>query len=140
MPKPGAEPATVRAEVPVVVMNHLRKTVSDGVAHKIRTIAAGDSNAVGTPALPPFRGTIDGLTNRSARGGSNGRKGGESERGILFESLFGSDPAPRLLCGHGQHLQVSRQARRVERRIGRWQALCATCPCREENYWGRFPF
>lgn len=108
MPEPTAELFRLRAKIPVVLMNDCRNSEGDGVAHQSAAVAAGGSEAVGSPTLSPFFWAIDPLTNGRARGYAKRRDRRKRLRSVIIESLFWSDGTPWFWRGLRQQFQESR--------------------------------
>ena len=126
VPEPGAERPLVGPEVAVVVSKYRGRAIGNGIRDKTATVAAGNTNAVGSPSLTPFVGAVNRLADCRRGHGTQTCVGREIEGCVEAESLFLANLAPRLGGWLGQHLKVPGQAGRIESWISNGRGLTGT--------------
>src|SRR4249920_2100238 len=135
VPEPGAERLPVGPEVAIVVFKYRGRSIGNGICDKAAAVAAGNTNAVGSPSLTPFMGAIDGLADCRRGHGTQPRIGREIEGCVEVESLFLANLAPRLGGWSGKHLKVRWQPGRIESWISNGSGLAGTKKrTRQEEY------
>jgi len=126
VPEPGAERLPVRPEVAVVVPKYRGRAVRNGICDKTAAVAAGSTNAVGSPSLTPFVGAVNRLADCRRGQGTQTCVWREIEGCVEVESLFLANLPPRLGGWSGQHLKVRGQPGRIESWISNGLGLTGT--------------